>query len=272
MEVKNIWAVYFSPGENTKKVVSAMAEGAIKSLNMDKVKVIDMTSKEAREKEINFQEGDLVFLGVPTYAGRVPNKIQPFIKEAVHGNGALGVPIVTYGNRSFDDSLMELKLLMSENGFIITGAAAMVCEHSFAETLAKGRPDKNDLKEAEDFGRGAAVKTIPGNILEIPGNNPPGPYYIPRGIDGEPAKFLKAVPKTDMKKCNSCGICADNCPMGSISREDFSEVTGICIKCQSCIIKCPEKAKYFDDPAFLSHKAMLEKNYSNRKLNNSFYI
>ena len=42
------------------------------------------------------------------------------------------------------------------------------------------------------------------------------------------------------------------------------EVTGICIKCQACIKKCPTHAKYFDDPAFLSHVAMLEQNYTRR--------
>jgi len=52
--------------------------------------------------------------------------------------------------------------------------------------------------------------------------------------------------------------------MGSISREDPKEVPGICIKCQACVKKCPTNAKYFDDPAFLSHIAMLEQNYTRR--------
>ena len=52
--------------------------------------------------------------------------------------------------------------------------------------------------------------------------------------------------------------------MGSISAEDPAQVTGICIKCQACIKKCPVQAKYFDDPAFLSHVAMLEQNYTRR--------
>ena len=52
--------------------------------------------------------------------------------------------------------------------------------------------------------------------------------------------------------------------MGSISLEDPAQVTGICIKCQACIKKCPTGAKYFDDPAFLSHVAMLEENYTRR--------
>ena len=86
-----------------------------------------------------------------------------------------------------------------------------------------------------------------------------------KGEDGQPAKFLKAKPKTDLDKCTNCGICAKVCPMGSISKENCADIPGICIKCQACIVKCPEKAKYFDDEAFLSHVRMLEKNFTERR-------
>ena len=38
----------------------------------------------------------------------------------------------------------------------------------------------------------------------------------------------------------------------------------MCIKCHSCVRNCPTGAKYFDDEAFLSHKAMLERDYTRR--------
>ena len=97
--------------------------------------------------------------------------------------------------------------------------------------------------------------------MSINGDAPVAPYYIPLGEDGQPAKFLKAKPQTDLDKCDHCGKCAAVCPMGSINPENTDEVPGICIKCQACIKYCPKGAKYFDDPRFLSHKAMLEKNY-----------
>ena len=91
-------------------------------------------------------------------------------------------------------------------------------------------------------------------------------YYKsrPLGLDGEPKNFLKAKPQTDRSKCTGCGVCAALCPMGSISREDPAEVTGVCIKCHACVRNCPTGAKYFDDEAFLSHKAMLERDYTRR--------
>ena len=96
------------------------------------------------------------------------------------------------------------------------------------------------------------------------------PYYVPKGMDGQPAKFLKAVPKTHEELCIRCGACARLCPMGSIDPEEPGNVTGICIKCQSCIRGCPQQAKYFDDPAFLSHVAMLEENFAEPKKNHKY--
>ena len=91
------------------------------------------------------------------------------------------------------------------------------------------------------------------------------------GTDGQPAKFLKAKPQTDPDKCTDCGLCAAVCPMGSIDPADVSSVPGVCIKCQACVVKCPTGAKYFDDPAFLSHKDMLETNYTRRAESQLFF-
>ncbi len=41
----------------------------------------------------------------------------------------------------------------------------------------------------------------------------------------------------------------------------------LCIKCQACIARCPEGARYFDDPDFLSHKEMLEANFTGYQSN-----
>ena len=116
---------------------------------------------------------------------------------------------------------------------------------------------------------GAAVVTMLGKMTEIPApvqvdGDADAPYYRPLGLDGEPKNILKAKPQTGRRKCTGCGVCAARCPMGSISRKDPAEVTGVCIKCHSCVRNCPTGAKYFDDEAFLSHKAMLERDYTRR--------
>jgi ferredoxin len=96
------------------------------------------------------------------------------------------------------------------------------------------------------------------------------PYYDPKGTGGQPVNFLKAKPKTHLKKCTRCGACARMCPMGAIDMKDFVTITGTCIKCQRCVRKCTKGAKYFDDPAMLDHIAMLEQEFSEPKENEVF--
>ena len=37
-----------------------------------------------------------------------------------------------------------------------------------------------------------------------------------------------------------------------------------CIKCGACIKKCPQGAKYYEDPGYLYHKTELEEMYTRR--------
>ena len=167
----------------------------------------------------------------------------------------------------------ELCEVLTGNGFLAAAGAAVTAEHAFAPALAHGRPNGEDRAAAAEFARKTAL-TLRGREhpipVTVPGREPIGAYYTPLGLDGEPARFLKAKPKTDPEQCTRCGLCAAVCPMGSIPREEPTECTGICIKCQGCIRECPAGAKYFDDEAFLSHRAMLEQNYIRRR-ENEFY-
>ena len=58
--------------------------------------------------------------------------------------------------------------------------------------------------------------------------------------------------------------------MGSIDPEQVDQVPGVCIKCHACIRICPLDAKYFDDPALLSHKQMLENTFLTPQENRIF--
>ena len=131
--------------------------------------------------------------------------------------------------------------------------------------------ESKDMKELERFGRevtaalkrevAEALRQEATEALKVPGD-PHAEYYKPLGMDMQPAVFLKATPKTDEEKCDGCGVCPKLCPMGSIDKEEPSKITGICIKCHACVNGCPKGAKYFDDPAFISHREMLEHNYT----------
>ena len=264
--------ISFSPNGNTKEIASRLAAELAASLDYIAIKEIDITPPNSRLESYDFDEEDLVVFGMPTYAGKLPNKILPFIQSGFKGKGVLAVPVVTFGNRSFDNSLAELAYTLCNNGLKIVGAGAFVTKHAFSDILGNGRPDEDDNALIKELAGIVTTRISSQNfdkiseevLAMIPGAHD-APYYTPLGIDGQPASFLKAVPKTNPDLCTDCKICCEKCPMGSIDYENPASITGICIKCHACVNGCPTGAKYFDDPAFLSHKAMLEKNYTGKK-------
>ncbi|MEG2000233.1 MAG: EFR1 family ferrodoxin [Evtepia sp.] len=255
MNVKTVWAVYFSATGTTRRTVTTIA-GQLADLAECPLKEFDFTLPPARTHAMAFAEGDLVVFGTPVYAGRVPNLLIKYI-ASFQGNGAIGVPIVVYGHRAFDDALIELRNTMEENGFHTVAAAAFIGEHAFSDTLAAARPDARDLAIANEFAghisdKVESLRDFPAPVV-VPGNDPIGPYFQPKHHDGTRIDIRKVKPQTT-EDCVKCKLCAKHCPMGAISMDDPTLVPGICIKCNACVKNCPKKAKFFSDPDFLFHR------------------
>ncbi len=261
MMIKEVRTVVFSPTGSTAALVTETGERLAQTLGVP-VSHDDFTLPRGQQAVRTYGPETLVVFGMPTYAGRIPNKALPFVQQLFQGHDTPAAALVTFGNRSYDSSLTELALELRSHGFHVLAAGAFATRHAFAD-IGMEHPTKADEALLAKLIAGTAALLKKGVCPEalIKGGAPVAPYYIPKGEDGQPAKFLKAKPRTDLSRCDHCGKCADVCPMGSISREHTEEVPGICIKCQACIVYCPQHAKYFDDPRFLSHKAMLEKNF-----------
>ena len=265
MDIKRVVALYFSPTHTTRKTVEAIAAGAVSKIGTDTYTRINITTPVQRKVTPTFGKGDLVIFGVPVYIGRVPNLMRDFI-ASIKGDGAIGVPVAVYGNRAFDDALIELRDIMQGNGFRCVAAGAFIGEHSFSYILGEGRPDAADLQTAKAFGEEIAAKILAGEELalevKVPGNPYPYKFYNAKSSSNSSIDIRKVKPETDPEKCTSCGLCAMLCPMGAIDPANCALVPGICIKCGACIKMCRPKAKYFSDPTYLEHKEILEKNFT----------
>ena len=264
--MKRLRVLYFSPTGGTE-LIARLAAGELSAKLGLEPEFIDFTRPADREVEYRFGPEDILVMASPVYAGRLPNKLMPEYRAKIFGGGALAVPICVFGNRSPDEALRELVLLLKGNGFRVAAAAAFAARHAFSDKVGESRPDEDDRAEIAAFAARAAEKLSGDSFRPLNiDRGEIGPYYIPLRTDGVPAKFLKAKPLTHWERCCHCGACARACPMSSIDPKTMDAV-GLCIKCQSCVRRCARGAKYFEDADFLSHVAMLEQNYTRRAEN-----
>lgn len=253
MNLKKTTLVYFSPTGGTKTVLVAIAKGVGLPVNH-----LDMTLPAAREKQYVFGNDELVLIGFPVYGGRVPQiqeTIFPLLKQAAPTDAKPGgdpaatsivkvVPVVVYGNREYDDALLELTRLCQEKNYTPVAAAAFIGEHSYAPELGAKRPDSPDKELAKNFG-----ERLINHLINNMDNHPrQSKLFDPSGIPGntpykERAPKPPVVPETD-QNCVQCLVCAKKCPMQAISQANPTEISQErCILCAACIKKCPAGAK-----------------------------
>ncbi len=262
--MKRIVEFYFTGTDTTKNVVHRIGKNLKEELNLEEVDY-DFSLPSSRNTPPKFTEDDLVIAGVPTIAGRVPNLLLPYL-NTMEASGAKVVTIALYGNRNYDDCLMELSKIFEEHGGVVIAGGAFIGEHSFSKILGKNRPDDEDYKVIDEFSKKIVekIKAQDFSKVIVGGEYPLRPYYTPRDRHGNGIDIRKVKPKTDMEKCTDCKLCAEICPMGAINYDNVEEVPGICMKCCACIKKCPVEAKYFDDEGYLYHARELEEVYARR--------
>lgn len=246
MQTSSLKLVYFSPTGTTQKVLEEIARG----INIDSLEQIDITKPESRNRQLETSEDELLIVGVPVYFGRVQMNAMEWL-HTMKGHNTPTVCVVVYGNRNYDDALLELKETMIKNGCVPIACAAYVGEHSFShpETpIAAGRPDADDLLHAESFGRKIRDKimSVPevalvGDIA-VPGNSP----YL------DTSENRKKLPSVELvavdSHCVQCGECARVCPVGAIDPEHSELVDkDKCILCHACIKHCPNGARTVKD-------------------------
>lgn len=260
MKISKLKLTYFSPTNTTQKILESIAKG----FNAESVEHINLTLPDGVDTAVPSLADELVIFGAPVYGGRLPVDA---VKRFKHLKGKMtpAVIVVVYGNREFEDSLLELKNLVVELGFNPIAGGAFIGEHSFATKdapIASGRPDSMDVQKAMEFGarikeKIATLQSVAGPVdLDIPGRFP---------YESGP-RVMTIAPLTDEEKCTLCGTCATVCPTAAISIDD-SVTTAIegCIRCCACIKICPEEARYWQDEMIAKITTWLMENCSERK-------
>ncbi|MEK6264235.1 MAG: 4Fe-4S binding protein, partial [Clostridium sp.] len=204
MDIRKVIAIYFSPNGSTKKIVNKVA-GDIGSYTVEE---IDLTLVESRNKKRKFSKDELVVIGFPVYADRLPVVCNEIFKN-IAGNNTPTIAIVSYGNRDYGDALLELTEGLKESNMKVISGAAIIGQHCLNNNVATNRPDKGDnVKILEYVNRIRDKINNIGQIEEIEGISVKGSY---------PYKPLKShmAPSGD-SKCIQCGLCEEKCPVNAI--------------------------------------------------------
>ena len=247
--------IFFSPAGGTRKAADILS-----SKLAEEAAVIDLADKEADFASIALSPEDVCLIAMPSYGGRVPAVAAERL-SAIRGNGAKAVLVVVYGNRAYEDTLVELQDLAAAAGFVPAAAVAAVAEHSIVRQFAAGRPDADDIRELQQFAEviaGRLQDSAPAQ-LQLTGNRP---YKTYGGSSLRPETA---------ETCASCGLCAKHCPVGAIPADEPSRTDSEkCIACMGCISVCPVHARSISEASLSAVAERLTPVCSSRKSNELF--
>lgn len=231
MKIQKQYGFAFSATGTTETIVKAAMSNDI---------LWEYTDLASGSPVKEFVQDDFVIVGIPVFGGRVPSAALEHM-AGLKGCMTPAVAVVTYGNREYEDALIELKMALETQGFVVIAAAAFIAQHSMAPSIAAGRPHADDLVAVMNFATSAMQKVQSAeDIAQIPDlaveGNIPFKHY-----GGAPGK-----PQAD-ETCIQCGLCAEKCPVGAID-EASPNITNpeLCITCMRCVAVCPIGARALD--------------------------
>ena len=310
----SIFSIYFSPTGGVKKVMTTLEEEFKAALTQDSSKdtaqkedtgskliTIDLLKPDTDYASYHFTAKDVCLVGVPSFGGRVPDVVIERLKK-MSANKAKAVAVVVYGNRHYDDTLLELKDVLEGIGFTVIAGITANAKHSIFKQYATLRPDAEDKTElktfageilcklyslrnaagigvadsanadgsadgsADDSADGSADDSADGSSNTCAGDSITVPGNRPyREYPGHPLK-----PITN-DYCVLCRACVKKCPTEA-SPQDAPDTTIAekCITCMRCIAACPFDARSLDKAAVAAAAEKMAPAFEGRKPNELF--
>lgn len=255
-----IYNIYFSAKGTTEKCAELMAARLGTPAGS-----FNWLDAAAREKTIEVPDDGALLFSMPVYGGFIP-KLCAEAAEKLKGRGVPAVIAAIYGNRHYDDALVQMKDLLKNRGFTIIAAGAFVAEHSIFPSTAAGRPDAADCEAMKVFAEKCAAllrtELWKGRELIVPGS----PDYDPNSYKGVPFK-----PDGD-ESCVRCGRCANICPVRAIRAESPCETNAaLCISCGACIRACPAGARGYHSEKYKEAEAAFAARCAERREAETYY-
>lgn len=231
--------IYFSGKGTTKICAECIGAG----LHLEE-KSYDWR-KQPCETRLEIPREDVLLFSMPVYGGFIPRMCAEMAVN-LKGSQTPAIIAAVYGNRHYDDALLQMKDLLTAQGFWVIAAGAFLAEHSIFPAAAAGRPDEKDRAAMAAFSAECSrmlsdLDQAQYGEIQVPGK---------AGYDAQSFKGVPFQPDGD-KACNGCMACVDACPKKAIDSKHPCETDKeLCISCGACISVCPTGARNYHGDAY----------------------
>lgn len=239
--------IVFSQTGNTRKVADAMA-AAFRDEG-DDPRVLALRDADG----LDLASLDLLGVGAPCFSSRAPQPVLEWIVGLPSLAGKKAFVFATSGGGP-GRVLYELASALRQKGAEVVGGTLIrgECFHPFPALNGRfpGRPDERDLAQVAEFARALCRHLRDGRPGPLPSSRPdalrPGRgFYDLVAATVTDADLRRALPPpaVNPNECTQCGLCANECPTGSITLDPFPAIGGDrCLRCYRCVTACPEHA------------------------------
>ncbi len=246
--------VYFSATGTTRKIIDAIGQILPGRKNDHNLLL------HAINEDIAIPDDHLAVVAMPVYNGRLPGYCTQSLAH-LKGHRTPAIAVVVYGNREYDDALLELKTMLESNGFFVIGAAAFIARHSIFPQVATDRPDASDFVQLHDFAKQCVKKLDALSSLR---------EWVSLEVKGHfPYKEAKSVPMKPSSgdECDLCENCVQICPVGALTIADNAVKTDetLCMSCGACITACPIESRQYRGADYEKFKGKFIERFSQRK-------
>ncbi len=239
--------LWYSQAGHTERVGKLIAKRwQMAGLSVDASDIRDFDAK-------TITEFDLIAIGSPVYYLEVPENVREWISSMPETDGIPVASFVTFGGPGHNqhNTACEILELSSKRGGVPAGMSTFGNMSTFALTWSSGNSARVlEYKHLPNEVTYTSVRAFASEILKRVRH---GEAFK---IDTEFSffdllkifnswwftKLMLSNHRIDPEKCIKCGTCVKKCPVGAIDLDTNKVDTSKCIACMGCVNNCPVQA------------------------------